>query len=271
MKRHKDFNSEYVDSRHVDVWLPPNYESDKEKRYPVLYMHDGQNLFDESSSYIGVAWDVDETMTKLIEQDKIREAIVVGIWNTSKRFREYMPEEPVDMLNNEQRELMQDDYGTVLSDNYLKFMVNELKPFIDNEYRILADAPNTFIMGSSMGGLISWYALAKYPGVFSGAGCLSTHWPAGNEETDGQLPETVIQYFQESIPRPGSHKIYFDYGTETLDAKYEPYQKRIDSIMQEIGYQNGEDWITKKFEGHEHSERSWAARLNYPLEFLLGK
>jgi hypothetical protein len=114
-----------------------------------------------------------------------------------------------------------------------------------------------------MGGLISAYAISEYPKVFGGAGCLSTHWPAG----DG----AVIDYLKKSLPDPKTHKFYFDFGTETLDAQYEPYQLRANAVMKQSGYVEGDNWITKKFVGDDHSERSWSKRVDVPLQFLLGK
>lgn len=114
-----------------------------------------------------------------------------------------------------------------------------------------------------MGGLISLYAASEYPDVFGGIGALSTHWPAG----DG----IVIDYLTAHLPDPRTHKLYFDYGTQTLDAGYEPYQRRMDAAMRAGGYTEGRNWITRKFEGAEHSERAWRERVDVPLQFLLGK
>lgn len=168
LKRHERFNSKYVDPRNVDVWLPPGYQLNKSKRFPVVYMHDGQNLFDPKLSFIKVDWGVDETMTRLIDEGKIRAAIVVGVWNTPKRFAEYMPQKPV--VNSSVRPLKDISAlrrNQIVSDNYLKFLVTELKPFIDSMYRTRADRKNTFIMGSSAGALISAYAMSEYPNILA--------------------------------------------------------------------------------------------------------
>jgi predicted alpha/beta superfamily hydrolase len=149
----------------------------------------------------------------------------------------------------------------ISSDAYLKFIVTEVKPFIDRTYRTQPDAAHTSVMGSSMGGLISVYAICEYPQVFGGAGCVSTHFPAGNG--------AVIDYLARSLPKPGANKFWFDYGTKTLDALYEPFQQRADAVMTAAGYTAGRDWITRKFEGAEHSEKSWRERVELPLEFLL--
>lgn len=259
LKRHARFPSRFVAPRNVDVWLPPGYA--RRGRFPVVYMHDGQNLFDPKTSYSGVDWGVDEALTRLVRQGVAREAIVVGVWNSPKRFEEYMPRKAVKTASV--RGLGGDPVpgDEIVSDEYLKFLVRELKPFIDSRYRTLRGRADTFVMGSSMGGLISAYALAEYPRVFGGAGCVSTHWPAGEG--------AVIEYLRARLPRPGAHKFYFDHGTETLDAAYGPFQERVDEVMRAAGYAEGVDWVTREFEGDEHSERSWRGRVDIPLVFFL--
>lgn len=260
--RHAAFPSGHVQPRNVDVWLPPGYGDDETRRYPVLYMHDGQNLFDASGAYGGTTWGIGEAMARLIGSGEIRPAIVVAIWNTPARLAEYMPRKalgdaPVEFLAG---------YPTmppaeIVSDDYLAFIVEELKPFIDRSYPTLPGRDDTLIMGSSMGGLISLYAVSEYPQVFGGAGAVSTHWPAGDGIT--------IDYFAAHLPAPDTHRIYFDFGTETLDAAYAPFQARMDDAMRALGYREQQDWITLKFDGAEHSEKSWRQRVDRPLRFLL--
>jgi predicted alpha/beta superfamily hydrolase len=165
------------------------------------------------------------------------------------------------ITNDEVRAAYVERYGVPLSDEYLRFIVTEVKPMIDGRYRTLRDRAHTFIMGSSMGGLISLYALCEYPEVFGGAGCLSTHWPAG----DGAM----IAYLRAAVPEPAAHRLYFDHGTQTLDATYEEFQRRVDEVVRARGYGEGTNWITRRFPGHEHSERAWRERVHIPLEFLL--
>jgi predicted alpha/beta superfamily hydrolase len=261
--RYADMPSAYVARRNVDVWLPPSYGKDPAKRYPVLYMHDGQNLLDPATSYGGVDWAVDEVLTGLIEKGAVREAIVVGVWNTPKRRDEYMPQRPVQGKIEFNVPGAEDlDAADIVSDRYLDFLVKELKPFIDATYRTLPGPADTLVMGSSMGGLISQYAMSKYPEVFGGAGCVSTHWPAGNG--------IALDDFAAHLPDPATHKYWFDYGTATLDALYEPYQQRADEILRKARYVEGQNWITRKFEGAEHSEKAWRLRVDQPLVFLLG-
>ena len=117
-------------------------------------------------------------------------------------------------------------------------------------------------MGSSMGGLISLYALVAYPQVFGGAGCFSTHWPV--------MKDFMRTYLQEKLPPAGAHKFYYDYGTEGLDAEYAPYQLAVDALMLDKGYQHGVDWITRRYPSADHHERAWRARLHIALRFFLG-
>ncbi|PKP52841.1 MAG: hypothetical protein CVT92_07125 [Bacteroidetes bacterium HGW-Bacteroidetes-1] len=173
------FPSAFIEERRVDVWLPEGFDSSL--RYSVIYMHDGQNLFNPASGFHGQIWAIDEALQPLIFHEHVRPAIVVGIWNTSKRYQEYLPAPAFDLLPSDMQEYIKEEHNNPdlksLSDNYLSFIVNELKPYIDYKYPTLPDLGNTFIMGFSMGGLISIYGIAKYPEIFGGAGCISTHWP----------------------------------------------------------------------------------------------
>ena len=264
IESHPDFPSKIVPPRRVEVWLPPGYDENPSARYPVLYMHDGQNVFTNGTGYGGNTWEVDRAMQQLLTKGAARPAIIVGIWNTGLgRLPEYMPQKAV---SGESISMLKGgptvSTTNLRSDAYLKFMVEELKSFIDRTYRTRPERAHTFVMGSSMGGLISAYAVAGYPQVFGGAGCVSTHWPAG----DG----AVIAWLAKHLPKPGAHKFWFDFGTATLDVHYEPYQLRMDTVMKAAGYTPDRDWITKKFPGAEHSEKSWRERVGQPLAFLLG-
>jgi len=256
--RYAAFTSKHVAARNVDVWVPANYS--RSKRYRVIYMHDGQNLFNPKEGYGGMEWGIDETMTRLHAEGAVRDTIVVGIWNSPKRFQEYMPQDAMKLLSAERAAAM--NAGEVISDSYLRFIVEELKPFIDRQYRTVAGRSGTFIMGSSMGGLISLYAYIKYPAIFGGAACVSTHFPAA----DG----IAVDYIRQAMPKPDGRRIYFDYGTETLDSTYEPFQMKADAVMLEKGY-GPKNWVTRKFDGEEHSERSWRKRAEIPIRFLVGK
>jgi enterochelin esterase-like enzyme len=271
IRRFENFPSRYIRPRNVDVWLPDKYSSSK--KYNVLYMHDGQMLFDSTVTWNRQEWKVDETISLLLQEGRLKEVIVVGIWNIPRyRFAEYFPAKAFNYLppgvksNLLKRELG----GKVESDNYLLFMVKELKPFIDSSFSTYADAQHTFVAGSSMGGLVSLYAICEYPHVFSGAACMSTHWPGSLVVAEPLILAAFLKYLHSYLPSPRNHKIYFDYGTETLDRHYKVPQLKVDQLMKEKGY-NSCNWQTIEFSGDDHSERSWSKRLNIPLLFLLGK
>lgn len=274
------FKSAFIIERNISIWLPENYNQDNNK-FSVLYMHDGQMLFDSTITWNKQEWQVDETITALIRSKKIKNTIVVGIWNGGKeRHNEYTPQKTFESLplsyrdsimNNGKRNNGTGIYsGMINSDEYLKFIVEELKPFIDKNYRTKKNRNNTFIAGSSMGGLISLYAICEYPQIFGGAACLSTHWPVIFSKENNLFPDAINKYLQSHLPSPKHHKIYFDFGDQTLDTMYKPYQKIIDETMKQKGF-TSLNWETLEFNGDDHSERSWAKRYHIPLNFLLSK
>lgn len=270
-----DFPSKFVAARAIEIWLPDGYLSTK--KYAVLYMHDGQMLFDASICWNKQAWEVDETASKLQAEKKTRDFIVVGINNSAKRHPEYFPQKAYESLTVAQQQFVTQalkekgritDTFTPLADAYLQFIVSELKPYIDSHYAVDPKPEATCIAGSSMGGLISMYAICEYPEVFGGAACLSTHWP-GIFAVDGNpVPDAFMTYMRNHLPNPSTHKIYFDYGDQTLDALYPPLQQKIDEVMQEKGFDSS-NWSTQFFPGKDHSEQSWKERLAIPLQFLL--
>lgn len=268
LRHYEQVSYDGLSPRNVDVWVPEEYETSQDRRFPVLYMHDGQNLFEPEKSYAGVTWGVAEAITKLSKEGIIEPAIVVGIWNTENRFGDYQPIKPFDTLKGKiikklfRKSKKLKNYSFV-ADKYISFIVHSLKPMVDKEFRTKPKSEHTFIMGSSMGALISMYAISEYPDVFGGAGCLSTHWPV--------VQKVILPYLRERIPKAGKQKYYFDHGTEGLDSKYGRAQKRIDNLMLEKGYQADVDWMTRVYEGHKHHESCWQERIDVPLSFLLRK
>ena len=230
-------------ARDVIVWLPPGYAKERNKRYPVLYMHDGQNIIDPSTSFIGYDWHMDEVADSLIKAGAIEEIIIVGISNSPDRTPEYS--------------------DTRLGRNYASFVVHTLKPLIDSTYRTKPDAANTAVMGSSMGGLISFLFSWWYPDVFSKAGCLSSAFLVDDKKT----LEEVRDY-------NGSRKnirIYMDCGTVDLEAQLRPGSEEMGKILEEKGYKRGPEFDYFRDDGAVHNERAWANRVWRPLTFLFGK
>jgi enterochelin esterase-like enzyme len=272
------FQSKYVVPRNVDVWLPEGYDTNT--KYSVLYMHDGKGLYDSTIMWNKQEWQVDEVLGRLLKEGKVEDCIVVGAWNSEgTRHPEYFPQKPYESLPQVERDTITAQLQKMgrtkevfkpVSDNYLKFLVEELKPFIDKTFSTKTDAKNTFIAGSSMGGLISMYAICEYPDVFGGAACLSTHWPGTFKVEGNPIPEAFFQYMSKKLPDPKTHKLYFDYGDQTLDALYPPLQKKADEVIKSKGY-TAKNWMTKFFPGENHSEKAWSKRLDIPLLFLLKK
>lgn len=275
IERIENFQSKYVTARNVDIWLPEGYTDTA--KYAVLYMHDGQMLFDAGQTWNKQAWDIDDVATGLFKANKIKDFIVVGVWNAGQtRHQDYFPQQPFEQLAQMEKDTVIAQLQSAgrakaifqpKSDQYLKFLVKELKPYIDKKYAVYTDRANTYIAGSSMGGLISLYAICEYPKIFGGAACLSTHWVGTFTLENNPMPNGFLKYLNKHLPSPNSHKIYFDCGDQTLDALYPDIQKQVDSIMIQKGY--GENsWLTRYFPGEDHSEQAWNKRLDIPLVFL---
>ncbi len=240
VKYHRNFSGEGIKPRDIIVWLPPDYEKEKTKRYPVLYMHDGENIFDPATSSFGVDWRLDETADSLIKANEIQEIIMVGIYNTSNRSAEYADT----------------DTGKL----YMKFVVNELKPFIDSNYRTKPDRNNTATGGSSSGGLISFMLAWEYPNIFSKAACIS---PAFYIEDIDYL-KTVKNY-------NGSKKqikIYIDDGGIGLENKLQPGIDSMLVLLKGKNYIEGKDLLFYKDISAQHSEFYWGNRAWRFLKFL---
>jgi enterochelin esterase-like enzyme len=275
------FPSAFVAARRVVVWVPPGYDSGDE-RYAVLYMHDGQNLFDPATSMARQPWAVDRHLDALMRAGRVRPTIVVGVWNTATRSQDYAPAAPLAGVTAAARAIATPHGAPAFSDGYVRFLAEELKPWVDAHFRTRPGPKDTAVMGSSMGGLISLYALASRPDVFGAAGALSTHWvittdplldrlrvPGAHDARVDELALAYLDWLRLHLPPPGTHRLYFDHGTEHLDSLYGPYQARMDAIVAERGYRPGVDVLSLTFPGATHNEPAWRARLAEPLAFLL--
>lgn len=268
--------SAFAAPRDLFIWLPASHTPEGPP-HDVLYMHDGGNLFEPDAAFGGKEWGVDETLARLA--GTLPPTVVVGIGNTPLRFREYMPRGVWALLPPEQQAFVQGGHGgEPLSDGYLQFIVQELKPWVDTTFRVASGPAHTHVMGSSMGGLISFYALGEYPEVFGGAACLSTHWPAGVPSSLAARPLAEVQGMAAAVaawleprwPQLSHHRLYLDRGDATIDVLYPPFQDAIDRWLRQRSPGTGLQWESRVFPGAEHNEAAWAARLAEPLAFLLG-
>ena len=271
LAKYKEFPSKFITPRPVDVWLPKDYTVDK--KYSVVYMHDGQMLFDSTTTWNKQEWKVDEWVTQLVDEGKTKDFIVVAIHNIPEiRWQDLFPEKAYQYIDENIKDSLKDLSGKANfdfnGDNYLRFIIEELKPVIDSSYSVYTDRAHTFIMGSSMGGLMSMYAISEYPNVFSGAACVSTHWVGAMPMDDNPYPEAIFNYMEANLPKAGNHKLYFDYGNKTLDRHYPQYAPRVHEILKVKGYTD-KDAMNLFFEDADHSENSWNKRLDQPLTFLL--
>ncbi len=274
-----NFPSQFIGNRTVDIWVP-EITDDTIIAYQVLYMHDGQMLFDSSITWNHLEWKVDESVQRLTEEGKVPPTMIVGIWNGgSKRHSEFFPEKVFRNMDdstlnwckaNGRNYSVGGDSFQISSDAYLKFIVHELKPAIDSAFFVKKAKEHTFIAGSSMGGLISMYALCEYPEVFGGAMCFSTHWPGVWTLEGNPIPANILDYVNNHLPNPQNHFWYFDLGDQTLDALYPPIQSQVDAILHKHGNKEV-NWITRFFGGDDHSERSWSRRFPDALWWLSTK
>jgi enterochelin esterase-like enzyme len=269
--------SRHVDARHVDVWLPADYTP--VKRYQVLYMQDGQNLFDARLNWTQKSWQADVAADRLVKAGRLADTIIVGPWNNGvERYAEYYPEKFLAFAPEAVRReyVEQASNGRSKADAYLRFVVEELKPAIDRRYATRPGPESTFIVGSSMGGLISIYALCEYPQVFGGAAGLSTHWVGrptawGRERVrNAVLPLAAMAYLSQQLPPAGSHRIYTDRGDDWLDSLYAPAHLMVAEVLRERGY-TASSAMTAVVPGTGHNEADWAARLDAVLLFLMGR
>ena len=224
---HGDIASRHFAGRKVQVWLPPGYDASR-RRHRVLYMQDGQNLFAPANPYNHGPWDVDGHLRRLAAAGHAPNTLVVGVANGElNRGREYEPPIVAERLGPEfLPDSSADGEHGPLADAYLEFLVRELKPFIDRTYRTRPGREHSLLMGSSKGGLISLYALCRYPQVFGAAACLSTHWIVTTNaallqpEPSPRLAEAAgawLDWLGQNLPKAGRHRLYFDHGSLGLD------------------------------------------------------
>lgn len=248
--------------RNVEIWLPPGYDSNATTRYPVLYMSDGQNLFDPRLSFTGVDWGVDEAVVRLVQRGVIPPIIVVGVWNSPRRSYEYSLW-----------------HG---APNYARFLIEELMPRVNREFRTLTGPRNTAAMGSSMGGILSFYLVTYHPDVFGACGCISTPFLLSQAWAQRELlgvspvehPDTVT-YIERDIEHgltpPRGVRYWFDYGTRGVDSLFAPTEDLVRRWLLRKGLREGRDFVMRRYDGATHNEAAWRARLDDPLTFLFGK
>ena len=247
LRKHEQFRSRFLrNQRDLIVYTPPGYEEQQWRRFPVLYLHDGQNLFDGATSFIpGQDWHVGQTADHYIQAGKVEPVIIVGMYNTKARIREYTPTHVPKL-------------GGGRADRYAKFLLEEVKPFIEREYRALTGSQYNGIGGSSLGGLVSLYLGLKHSRMFGKIAALSPSvW----------WNQFVITRFAQAAtvePRP---RIWLDIGTREGQRIVQDVEKFRDVLL-EKGWKLGQDLHYERIEGAEHNEAAWAQRVGPFLQFL---
>ncbi len=247
VKYHRQLASDGLRSRDVVVWLPPNYKHTTVK-YPVLYMHDGQNLFDPKTSAFGVDWQIDETCTRLIDQRVIAPLIVVGIYNTPERSQEYLPGEKCNAYRN--------------------FVINTVKPLIDQTYRTDRSRDGTLVGGSSAGGLCAFMLAWEHSGVFSKAICMSPAFKLENDEKKLELD--YVSTVADSARPEHSLTFYIDNGGVGLEKRLQPGVDAMIGALRNQGYKAEQDLFYMRDEQARHEEAAWAKRFPAAITKLLG-
>jgi predicted alpha/beta superfamily hydrolase len=248
LRKHEKFVSRFVSkNRDLVVYLPGIYEKRPDLRFPILYLEDGQNLFDPATSFIpGMFWHVGETADALIAQGAIQPLIIVGIYNTDKRLNEYTPTRDKKM-------------GGGRADKYGSMLTKELQPFIESNYRVLTDPMNTGMGGSSLGGLLTVYLGLKYPSVFGKLAVLSPSvwW---NQRA-------ILDFVARAPLKAARPRIWLDAGTKEGASTVQNVTALRDSLIRR-GWQENQDLHFELIPDAQHNEDAWSRRVGPFLQFL---
>jgi predicted alpha/beta superfamily hydrolase len=267
LRKHEQLRSRFLrNNRDLIVYVPPGYDDQPFTRYPILYMQDGQNLFDRATSFGGQDWNVHGAADHMIGIGAVRPLIIVGIYNTGKsRVHEYTP-------------IKSPKLGGGRADRYAKFLIEEVMPFIQREYRVNGDPRVTGIGGSSLGGLLALYLGLKHPQMFGKIAALSPSvwWHQSMimqfaASVMLRLPQRKRSIFRLRSSKPGPEaprpRIWLDIGTKE-GPRIVPDVERFRDILLQKGWREGEDLHYERVEGGEHNELAWSQRIGRVLQFL---
>jgi len=265
-----------LQNRMVDIWIPPDFS--RSKRYGVLIMHDGQMLYDPTITWNKQAWNVDSISGNLMKSKKVNRFIIVGVHNAgADRHKEYFPQRVFDGLSPIEKDSLLAQLRSSgraqisfepYSDHYVKFLADELLPFLRKTYPVKRGRSSIGLAGSSMGGLISIYGLCERPRSFGFALCISTHW-IGTFQKNNPFPIAMLDYLKQNLPKQKGRKVYMDHGDQTLDALYEDWQIEVNKIFKEKNWDTFH-FRSLTFPGKNHSEEAWSERFHLPLLFSFG-
>jgi len=246
--KHQLFPSRFLrNQRDLIIYLPPGYHSQPHRKFPVLFLHDGQNLFDGATSFIpGMDWHVGQTADHSISEGRVEPLIIVGIYNAGKqRLQEYTPTKMPRL-------------GGGRASRYARFLTEEVRPFVEYNYRILGGAENTGIGGSSLGGLVSLFLGLRMPHIFGKIAALSPSvW----------WNQRVILRFAQTAQVNQRPRVWLDIGTCEGGRIVEDVERFRDILLTK-GWRWDQDLHYERVEGAEHNEAAWAQRVGPFLQFL---
>ena len=270
--------------RKVQIYFSKNEMIDNDTKF--IIMQDGQMLFDSTKTWNNQEWKIDESLNDLNEYFNYNIVIIgvnsantsgVGFFDNTKRYAEYFPKQSLDYFNNNIKTWIYKIFIDRKKYDYLSFLVEELIPFLEQEFSTKLNRNNLGIMGSSMGGLLSINAIIEHPKIFGFAGSFSTHWigirpidyillPFKKDISgDENVIDGITKYLFKNISKIDNHRIYLDLGTKGLDKHYIKIQENIDNLFTDKPFK----YMSLKFEGHSHQEKYWALRFKKSLLFLL--
>jgi predicted alpha/beta superfamily hydrolase len=248
------------DNHRVQVWAPKNITP----HTPVLVMHDGRNLFDLKDAFAGKTWEV---IPAIRDEVRAQPPLLIGVWGLSDdtRLRELSPEKIVrEDISHFWANVPKEYQATgtePFGDSYVSLIADAILPFVFERYNIVHDKSRTAVMGSSMGGLMSLYAMGERPEVFGTAICFSTHWPFGRE--------LMVEGLINNLPEPGEHRVWTDAGTIDLDQHYAPFHQLAAQRLRERGYAEPENLVAAIYPNTGHHESFWARRVADALNWWL--
>ena len=273
------------EERRIQIYTPSNLPINSDTKF--IIMNDGQELFSGNETWNGASWKIDESFKKLSELNKNINIVVIAVDNAktksntmiddTKRYVEYFPKESIKFYNKSLRKNIYERYTNKEELNYPNFLAKTLIPFLEKRFEIQLNKSNLGIVGSSMGGVSALNTILEYPELFGFAGCLSTHWVGIKPIEYVTLPIrkrikgdkattlAIREYVENNINKISGQKLYFDHGTEGLDALYKKPQREINELLEKENI----DFKSLVFEGHEHSPSDFGKRFNIMLEFLL--
>lgn len=269
-----DIEAEGLPLQRITIWLPPEYAAEPDRRFPVLYMWDGQNLLDPEKTHYGKAWMVQDVLKGMVARGEAEPHIVVGIHSPEgmDRYRVYLPQFAEDAQGPVAQNIAEMAGGPIASRAQLDWVADELTARIDSGYRTLASPENRTIAGASMGGVMSCYAIIARPQTFHRAGCVSAHFalvdPELAFENEDHIASLWDGYLEANLGAPAGRRVWMDHGTEMLDSYYAPWQRHVAADFRRLGWVEDENFTARVYDGAEHDEIYWNRRLPEVLRWL---